>query len=314
MPVPVDDVIASFTQPWTKVFDCPPGSKMTKVTVNVTTRLVAWDPALAEKDSEGTYHWGLDWQWVGTEKTITATNWVMLDPRVTQRDENNEPEGPRADEGLLYHELLHGQLLIDAMKTPAWLAKACNCEIDDGPADWKHAQIPGHVDGYLGKRAEGQADEVKTVEPDPQRADSRGNFDIDLGPTEQIAWERYYTLEPTGGSNVDEGSITVGVVGGHFHVKGKLIDNTREGKFLIRIVAFGEWIFGGLENAMVVLPLAVGGAGEIPVSQGGSEASAGSPQGPGASAPPYAVIAGGAAAAALAIVAGGWYARRHWLR
>ena len=55
----------------------------------------------------------------------------------------------------------------------------------------------------------------------------------------------------------------------------------------------------------------VGGIAEVVVD--GREPSAGSADGSGASAPPYAAIAA-VTAGALALAAGGWYARRRWLR
>jgi hypothetical protein len=57
-------------------------------------------------------------------------------------------------------------------------------------------------------------------------------------------------------------SLDVTLENGNFHAKGKLIDKTKPGKFFLRIDPTAEWIIGGQENALMVLPL-VGGVGGI---------------------------------------------------
>ncbi len=256
MPIPVNDVIDSLNKTVSKSFNCSGGSSVTKVMVNIATTVKDWDPKEAEKVKNetgetpvGIYGWDASWQVVGGVKTINATNWVMLDPNVTIPEENNPPLGPLADEGLLYHELLHGQLLINAMNTSAWQAEACNCTFNLTPADASHVVIYPAVNSYLTNRAPTM--NVRVIEPTAKQADKDGNFTIDLGPTDKTEWS-YYILEPSGGSNVQD--INVTVVDGKINVTGKLIDKTKPGKFYIRIDPSDEWIIGGLENAIVVLP------------------------------------------------------------
>ena len=249
MPIPVDDVIQSLTGPVVKYFNCPLGSPVDECFVWIRTAVKDWDPKEAAPNSAGTYGWDVT-SWIGGGvKIISATNWIMLDPAVTIADENNPPLGTLADEGLLYHELLHGQLQINAMDTDEWRAKACKCEIDLGQTDSNHVVIPPAVDGYLTNRAPGV--NVRVIEPTAKQADKDGNFTIDLGPTDKTD-PSGEVLEPTGGSNVKD--VTVEVVDGSIHVKGTLIDKTKPGKFFLRIDPGAEWIIGGLENAIVVLP------------------------------------------------------------
>ena len=311
MPIPVNDVIDSLNKTVSKSFNCSGGSSVTKVMVNIATTVKDWDPKEAEKVKNetgetpvGIYGWDASWQVVGGVKTINATNWVMLDPNVTIPEENNPPLGPLADEGLLYHELLHGQLLINAMNTSAWQAEACNCTFNLTPADASHVVIYPAVNSYLTNRAPTM--NVRVIEPTAKQADKDGNFTIDLGPTDKTEWS-YYILEPSGGSNVQD--IDVNVVNGTIRVTGKLIDKTKPGKFYIRIDPSDEWIIGGLENAIVVLPpsAAVGGIVEFPDIE---EPGAVTPDSSGHN---YGALAGiivGATVGVIMLISAAWYVRR----
>jgi hypothetical protein len=177
----------------------------------------------------------------------------MLDPAVTARDEAGNDLERLADEGLAYHELLHGQLLIDAMDNDAnWQKKVCNCQFDLAPSDGEHTAIDPAVDGYLENRASGIAN-VTVVKPPKQNADQDGSFDIELGAAnkERFTFTAHF---PSDGGNVDRDSITVEIVEGKFHVKGKLKDKTKPGLFFLRIDPVTQWIIAGIEEGVVVLP------------------------------------------------------------
>jgi hypothetical protein len=57
MPRRVADAIASLSRTVTKRITCPRETKFTSVTINVTTKLVHWDPTLAVPNTVGTYGW-----------------------------------------------------------------------------------------------------------------------------------------------------------------------------------------------------------------------------------------------------------------
>jgi len=253
MPISIGEALLSLTGDGGYSFECPEGCSVEAVTVSVTTALVHWDTALAADGSAGTYKWNYVWSIEEGLKTITCQNWVMLDPAVATAEENNPPLGTLADEALAYHELLHCQLLINAMLTSAWQTKACNCEFDDEPSDGDHSEIYPAVDSFMTNRAPGV--NVRVVRPPAQASDGDGKFDIELGATDKDNWT-FEILEPAGGSNVLIDSVTVTKVDGKFHVKGKLVDKTKKGKFFIRIDPPDEWVFGGIENCLVVLPAA----------------------------------------------------------
>jgi hypothetical protein len=311
MPVPVNGAIESLTKTVTKTFTCPEGSPVTKVTVNITTTVKNWDPAEAVEDSIGTYCWDCQARISGGEKIYTCNNWVMLDPDMTAADEAKPPMGPIVDEGLAYHELLHGQLHINVINTEDWQADACKCNCRPPPPRVYESEIGPLEEGYLKARA--GVDDVKVVEPPPHPAYQDGHFEIDLGPTEKelpgFWWQAPDpdSIDPS--FNVEY--IDVDLIDGHFWVEGKLIDETRKGKFGIRIDPPGEWIIGGLEHALVVLPFGgVGGVAELPDIAGPEAATSET------TSTNYALwggIAAGATAGAITLTAGAWYARRRWL-
>jgi len=275
LPGPGDDVIDSLTGPVTKEFVCPgcPESLVAKVTVTIRTTRVDWDPTLIKEekaqDDIGYYCWVHKSKYEKChDKIITCDNFIMLDPAVTKDDEADPPIGTLVNEGLLYHELLHGQLLINAMDTPAWQTKACNCEFDSEPMDEDHSEIDPAVNSYLDARVAGMAD-VKVVEVDPKKAKENGEFEIDLGPTDKESVPAIPKIrEPSGGSNVK--NVHARVEGGRLYITGELVNKGVKGKFLVRIDPEDEWIIGGLENPLVVLPSGVGVGGiVIPVDKFG---------------------------------------------
>lgn len=236
MPLPVGDVIDSFTMNVTRNFTCPEGSIFTQVTLTITTKLIPWDPARKPTpNAEGAYFWLYQSQFPaggGGPKTVTFNNELMLDPAVMTAREADPPLGTLTNEGLLYHELLHGQLLINAMNTSAWQQKVCDCTIDLGPMDANHVQIPTLVNGYFTNRAPGI--NIMVVEPAAQPTSPDGSFTIDLGPTEKTEWT-WKWMEPDGGSNIDTSSLDLTVEDGHFLLKGKLINKTEPGKIFFWI-------------------------------------------------------------------------------
>ena len=251
-PVKVTQALASFAGPIVKTFKCPSGCPVDEVTVTVTTKVVPWDPKRAKAGSSGTYTWNAKSTIAGKKKTITCDNELMLDPSVTAGDESGGDVGQLVDEGLLYHELLHCQLLLNAMDTAAWQLKACKCEFDMSPSDPNHTQVPGLVNEYMDSRA--PIYDIKVVEPPAQRSNSDGDFDIDLGPTDKTDFQ-FTVIEPDGGSNVDLSSIEVTKdENGRLHLKGRLINKSKPGKLFVRIDPQAEWIICGIENGLFVIP------------------------------------------------------------
>ncbi len=126
MPIAVDETLASFRKPLRKTFDCPEGSFVRSIDLSVSTKHVRWNTKVAVERSLGTYKWNLDLVTYGDTAKITANNWLMIDPRPAARRESEQLSGSTTNEALLYHELLHGQLVITEMDSAEWQARACS--------------------------------------------------------------------------------------------------------------------------------------------------------------------------------------------
>jgi hypothetical protein len=156
MPIPVVNTANSLTKTLSWEFDCPAGSRLREVEVVVNTELIHWDPSLAGRHrSAGTYYWGVRMYSLSGRATVTADNWVMLDPTYMDKQARRGESGYLVNEGLLYHELLHGELMILAMATREWQTKACNLELDLRRNDQDHTHIDPAVDRYIESRTSG---------------------------------------------------------------------------------------------------------------------------------------------------------------
>ncbi len=186
----IDEALDSLTKTVTKIFECPTGSKVNLVKLNITTSLVRWEPKLALNNTSATYKWNAVSQVTNKVKTVTAKNWVMMDPEPAGQREADNPIGPILNETTAYHELLHAQLLIDEMHKFVWQQKICNCVFDDDAADGKHLIISPLEQKYGSKLASNAgAGEVNFIHVSASRADKTGTFDIPLGPTGKFKWK-----------------------------------------------------------------------------------------------------------------------------
>ena len=265
----VNDVIKSLTSTVTKTIDCPKDATLREVTVNITTKHIKWDPKLTIEGKKvplpanriGHYIWNTPYEIKGKEKTVTATNYIMLDPKVSDPQEKNPPFGPMADEGLLYHEFLHGQLLINAMSTDkTWKKKVCNCNFDLGPMDKDHKQITDFVNTYLQNLA-GLDTKVHTVRPSAQKAkDATGRFEVIIAEESILGDKKEWSAEPyfPDGSNVEvtgKNGLNIVIKDGKIIAKGKLIDPSKPGFFLVHIDPPTKAIFIAIETGVVILPV-----------------------------------------------------------
>jgi hypothetical protein len=154
MPIPVTNTLASLERTLSWSFDCPRGTRLKRVNMLVSTEHIAWDPRLAGRHgSAGTYYWGVRLYSMSGTATVTADNWMMLNPSTLKYEAAKGEVGEGINEGLLYHELLHGELLILAMATPSWQRNACNLRVDLERNDGDHRDIDPAVDIFLENRS-----------------------------------------------------------------------------------------------------------------------------------------------------------------
>jgi hypothetical protein len=149
MPIPVDAAVASFSAPVNKRIECPAGSMLSSVDIRVTTKHVRWNPKVAIERSLGTYRWNLDFIIDGRDATVSADNWLMIDPRPAAPREADELHGPVTNEALLYHELLHAQLVMADMDTRAWQERICSGMAGPQASRDHHGTIDPAVAEYI---------------------------------------------------------------------------------------------------------------------------------------------------------------------
>jgi len=266
----VQEVINSLSETVNINIDCPDGSPLTSVNINITTKLIHWDPELtvdgkpaqAPQNTIGAYVWHPSTDIESGVKEVTANNYIMLDPAVINAREGETPYGPLANQGLLYHELLHGQLLINKMTDNAsWIEKVCHCNFDLSPSDPDHLQIYDLQDTYLAKIATDAQVHVKR--PPAQTAeDADGSFKVELADasilgdkiTDGWSWTSYHPSSQAG-KNVDPDSLDVNINdNGKLVLSGRLIDPAQPGFILVDIDPPSVFIFVAIETGIVVLP------------------------------------------------------------
>ena len=242
LPRKVDDVIRSFKDTIRISYDCPKGSNFKKVYINVTTKHIKWDRSLAVGDEQfhvrsgtvGYYIWHPTFIMKGKEKRIYANNFIMF---ALETDGKQMSSTPLVGEALFYHELLHGQLLFDAMKEKKWRKKTCDGDFDLGPSDSNHKRIPELVQNYL-RRVAAITENVCAVSISPQRASPTAFFEIQIANIDILKneerWEMisYYP----NGSNVDPNSFRIEPKGTKVIASGKLIDKTQKGFVLVHFI------------------------------------------------------------------------------
>ena len=171
---------------------------MERVSVTITTTLKAWDPAaLRAQGSEqagagresGAYLWNGFIRTGKDETTMEFSNALLFDPRAFKKPQGQL--GALANQTLLYHELLHGQLLINAMKRDAsWRENVCAGEGPDlGAADANHEHIPA-LEQTLARTLAENAPDVFALSISPEEADARGEFFDSFGSRRGAPWRQ----------------------------------------------------------------------------------------------------------------------------
>lgn len=126
-------------------FKCPEGSSVSSVNINVITKLVNWIPKGECIGANACYWWDLENNPIIKDniKNQTFTNYIMIDQKNMSKTDVNI--GMIFNEGVLYHELLHGQLQIDS---PIWRSRLCNCQNVDVQDEDMHKKIYKYEEDY----------------------------------------------------------------------------------------------------------------------------------------------------------------------
>lgn len=239
---------------------CPPNAKVDEVHINIKTQLILWDTELTINNQKvnipnftaGYYVWNVPPPTIeGGTKTYNITNYIMLDPSVTSEYERSFL-GQLANEGLLYHEFLHGQLQINAMKNnTTWQQAVCNCPFDRSYADPNHGRIYGLVDTYLENETAAMNAIAKVARPVGE-AGKNGKFKVFIAEAKKkkFKWSAVYPDY----CNVVTNSIEIIEENGNFYVTGKLLDQEKAGYFFVYVDPPSIFLFAGIERGVVILP------------------------------------------------------------
>ena len=145
----VSDTIGTFQKPFINTFSCDSNNSSNQVITVVNTRLAKFEENTTHQDliTGGTYTWQCYESTDEGKITLNCNNDLRLNPSVISNDTGIEPKLHKIENlVILYHELLHGQFLIDAIKNSSiWKDEICNKEpgknIDYSFADTNHQMI-----------------------------------------------------------------------------------------------------------------------------------------------------------------------------
>jgi len=157
----IDDVKGSLSEPMQIFFSCRgiSGKSVESVSIDISTQFISFDEQIAGQHAEGMLGGIYIWDCKAVKNSYTITieckNMLMLNPSFLAREETETNEkkiiSMAENEVMLYHEFLHGQLLINAMKdnndSLGWRKDACRFfanngnVIDYSPSDAEHKII-----------------------------------------------------------------------------------------------------------------------------------------------------------------------------
>jgi hypothetical protein len=142
----IDDVKRSLTEPMQIFFSCRgiSGKSVESVTIDISTQFISFDEEVAGRHVEGMLGGMYVWDCKAVKNSYTMTieckNLLMLNPSFMVREETeiNEKKiiSMAENEVMMYHEFLHGQLLINAMDDSSdalgWRKDACRFFANNG--------------------------------------------------------------------------------------------------------------------------------------------------------------------------------------
>lgn len=143
----VTDVIRTFERPLVTSFLCNANDTNNFVVSVITTRLAKYDENNSHQDivTGGTYTWNCLVTTEVGKVTLQCNNELRLNPEILLNGTGVNPIIHQVEnQVILYHELLHGQLMIDAIKSSGtWRHEICN-KAPQQTVDYSYAD-PNHI-------------------------------------------------------------------------------------------------------------------------------------------------------------------------
>lgn len=144
----IGDALRSLDEPVTVSFACNTGDFNRRVQATVTTRLANFDTSLTHSGGAvtgGIYAWKCSITYSSGQLTINCQNELMFNHDAIKSTAEKDPRIRHMEEIIVfYHEMLHGQLMMDAMRSQEWQTNACN-KRPQQPVDFSHTDADHHV-------------------------------------------------------------------------------------------------------------------------------------------------------------------------
>lgn len=185
----VTDTTNSFSSPVTYYFPCDQGETYQSVNATIQTKLAKFDSSIAHSGGAitgGIYVWKCSITVSNGKMTINCNNELMLNSVALAQSTEKDPAIKQIEDLVVYyHELLHGQLMIDAIKTSqSWQEYTCNTpiqqDLDYSSTDADHLIITSLQTEFAKKLIEDEGGffKVEIITPDQTSA---GTFSKKVG-------------------------------------------------------------------------------------------------------------------------------------
>jgi hypothetical protein len=185
----VSKVLESFSAPITISFPCKTNDLNSHVTATIKTKLAKFDNSLGHHEGAttgGIYSWKCSITSSDGRITIDCENELMLNSDAILASTERNPKITQVEDlVILYHELLHGQLMIDAMSSSdVWHDNACNKtpqdDLDYSYTDANHKVITPLQTEFATQLIKNTGGEMKVDEVTPEETNS-GSFTKKIG-------------------------------------------------------------------------------------------------------------------------------------
>ena len=181
----VSDVIETFQKPMVSTFLCNSQDANNQIITIVKTKLAKFDENTVHQDlvTGGSYTWHCSETTQGGKITLDCNNELRINSQVISDDTQIDPKLHSIENlVILYHELLHGQLMIDAIKgSPLWQQETCNIKpgenIDYSYADPDHKIINYMQTQFASELIDKDGGKMVTKEINPDKT-KNGTFTV----------------------------------------------------------------------------------------------------------------------------------------
>ncbi len=148
----VSDVIGTFQKPMVNTFSCNFHDTNNQIITIVKTKLAKFDESTVHQDlvTGGSYTWHCSETIQNGKISLDCNNELRLNPKVISNDTQIDPQLHNIENlVILYHELLHGQLMIYAIKNSSlWQQETCNLQPGEN-IDYSFADPDHKIINYL---------------------------------------------------------------------------------------------------------------------------------------------------------------------